>query len=89
MLKSRVGMTGEGRRRAEEERRVDERGQKRERRRRENEIGACKSTVKARNLNSLPFTLIAAQKSRSFPPRFARVIAAFVAITAFDNDVAR
>lgn len=57
--------------------------------RREKEIGACKSTVKARNLNSLRFTLIAAQKSWSFPSRFARVIAASVAITAFDNDVAR
>jgi len=42
--------------------------------------------VKARDLNSSRFTLIAVQKS--VPPRFARVIAASVAITAFDNDVA-
>jgi len=58
-------------------------------REREEEIGACKSTVKARNLNSLCFTMIAVQKSQSLPSRFARVIAVFVAITAFDNDVAR
>lgn len=31
---------------------------------RKREIGACKSTVKARNLNSSRFTLIAVQKSR-------------------------
>lgn len=59
-------------------------GKERERReRREKEAGACKSTMKASNLNSLRFTLIAAQKSRSLPSRFARVIAASVAITAF------
>lgn len=56
---------------------------------REEEIGACKLAVKARSLNSLRSTLIAAQKFRSLPSRFARVIAASVAITALDNDVVR
>lgn len=72
---------------------MDERGAgeegEEERGRKKKEIGACKSTVKARSLNSLRFTLIAAQKFRSLPSRFARVIAASVAITVLDNDVAR
>jgi len=71
----------------ERKKRVDRR--ERRKREREEEIGACKSTVKARNLNSLCFTMIAVQKSQSLPSRFARVIAVFIAITAFDNDVAR
>ncbi|KYN35898.1 hypothetical protein ALC56_09689 [Trachymyrmex septentrionalis] len=73
----------------ERKKRVDRRERREREREREREIGACKSTVKARNLNSLRFTMIAAQKSQSLPSRFARVIAVSVAITAFDNDVAR
>lgn len=42
----------------------DEKEIERERERGKRKIGACESTVKARNLNSLRFTLIAVQKSR-------------------------
>ncbi|KYM77337.1 hypothetical protein ALC53_12318 [Atta colombica] len=77
------------RERENDEREKKESGPTRGEREREEEIGACKSTMKARNLNSLCFTMIAVQKSQSLPSRFARVIAVFVAITAFDNDVAR
>jgi len=77
---------GDEKEQAKERERERERERGGERKGERRRIGACKSTVKARDLNSSRFTLIAVQKS--VPPRFARVIATSVAITAFDNDVA-